>query len=121
MPEDCIFFCPLTFGGGWGGGGSCAGTNRVRVILFCPIENEGLHKILQSFLKGHVFFCIPISILQKETKMEESITRQIFLLFFFYQNNGIPNKHNIVLKVLSPLKNKLVLLNILLSDHDFPA
>ena len=102
-------------------GGQGAGTNRVGVIPFCPIENEGLHKILQSFLKGHVFFCIPISILQKETKMEESITRQIFLLFFFYQNNGIPNKDNIVLKVLSPLKNKLVLLNILLSDHDFPA
>ena len=54
------------------------------VIPFCAIENEGLHKTLQSFLKGHVFFCIPISILQKRTTKEESITRQILFLFFFF-------------------------------------
>ena len=47
-----------------GGGGSLgAGANRLGVIPFCAIEYEGLHKILQPFLKGHVFFCIPISIL----------------------------------------------------------
>ena len=42
--------------GGGGGGSSGAGANRVEVIPFCAIENEGLHKILQPFLKGHVFF-----------------------------------------------------------------
>ena len=58
-----FFFCPLTLGGG--GQVAGAGANRVGVIPFCAIENEGLHKILHSFLKGKVFFCIPISILQK--------------------------------------------------------
>ena len=48
-----------------GGGSSGAGANLVGVMPFCAIENEGLHKILQPFLKGHVFCCIPISILQK--------------------------------------------------------
>ena len=48
------------------GGVKGADANRVGIIPFCAIENEGLHKILQPFLKGHVFFfCIPISILQK--------------------------------------------------------
>ena len=61
MPEDCIFLLFFDLGGG----GQGAGTNRVRVIPFCAIKNEGLHKILQSFLKGHVFSYIPISILQK--------------------------------------------------------
>ena len=79
-------------GGGdvWGGGGgSSAGANRVEVIPFCAIENEGLHKILQPFLKGHVFFCISISILQKRNKGGISNTSNI--VFFFkmmtYQTN----------------------------------
>ena len=110
MPEDCIFLLLFDLGGGGGGGVQGAGANRVGVIPFCAIENEGLHKSVQSLLKGHVFFCIPISILQKKTIKVESITRQI--LFFFYQNDGIPNQHNIVLAVLSSLKNKLVLLSI---------
>ena len=48
MPEDCIFLLSLTLGGGGGGGvqGADAGANRVGVIPFCAIENEGLHKIL---------------------------------------------------------------------------
>ena len=54
MPEDCIFLFVFDLGGGVQG--ADAGANRVGVIPFCAIENEGLHKILQSFLKGHVFF-----------------------------------------------------------------
>ena len=78
---------------GAGGGGQGAGANRVGVIPFCAIENEGLHKILQSFLKGHVFFVFQFPSYKKETIKEESITRQILL---FYQNDGIPNQHNII-------------------------
>ena len=79
---------------GGGGGGQRGEGGPVLMQIgsghtFCAIENEGLHKILQPFLKGHVFCCIAISILQNETK-EESIIRQI--LFFFikmmaYQTN----------------------------------
>ena len=54
------------------GAGAGAGANRVGVIPFCAIENEGLHKILQSFLKGHVFCCIPISILQKNKQQRRN-------------------------------------------------
>ena len=101
MPEDCIFLLSFDLGGG---GGQGAGANRIGVIPFCAIKNEGLHKILQSFFKSLVFFCIPISILQK------SKTRQILL--YLYQN--------IVLAVLSPLKINLYC-SVLLSDHDFTA
>ena len=68
MPEDCIFLLSRDLGGGGGGdqgGGAGAGANRVGFIPICAIEIEELHKILRSFLKGHLFFCIPISILQK--------------------------------------------------------
>ena len=58
----------------WGGGGVGCWCKSGRGHTFCAIENEGLHKILQPFLKGHLFCCIAISILQKETK-EESIIR----------------------------------------------
>ena len=60
MPEDCIFLLSFDLGGG-----------RVRVLVeipFCPIENEGLHRILQSFLKGHVFFAFQFPSYKKETK-----------------------------------------------------
>ena len=56
------------------------------------------------------FFAFQIPSYKKETIKEESITRQI--LSIFNQNDGIPNQHNMVLAVLSPLKNKLVLLSI---------
>ena len=86
-------------GGGGGRGSSGAGANRIEVIPFCAIEYEGLHKIPQTFLKGHVFFCIPISILQKRNnKGKINNTSNIA----FYQNDGIPNQHNMVLAVLSP-------------------
>ena len=105
MPEDCIFLLSLDLGGG-------GGANRVGVIPFCTIEIEELHKILRSFLKGHLFFfAFQFPSYKKETTKEESITRQI-LGFFFYQNDGIPNQHNMALAVISPLKNKLVLLSI---------
>ena len=45
--------------GGW------VGANGVGVIPFCAPENGGLHKIVQPFLRGHVFLCIPISVPQK--------------------------------------------------------
>ena len=87
------------WGGGGGRGSSGAGANRIEVIPFCAIEYEGLHKILQTFLKGHEFFGIPISILQKRNnKGEINNTSNIV----FYQNDGIPNQHNMVLAVLSP-------------------
>ena len=112
MPEDCTFLLSFELGGGGGSGCWCKSGRGLVVIPFRAIENEGLHKILQSFLKGRVFFCIPgqFPSCKKETTKEESITCQI--LVYFYQNNGIPNQHNMVLAVLSPLKNKLVLLSI---------
>ena len=62
MPEDCIFLFFLFYlgagegGGGGGGGSGCwCWCKSGRGHTFCAIENEGLHKILQSFLKGHVF------------------------------------------------------------------
>ena len=47
--------------------GVWAGANGVGVIPFCAPENGGLHKIVQPFLRGHVFLCIPISVPQKRT------------------------------------------------------
>ena len=117
MPENCIFLLSFDLGGGgWeglGGGGvqgADAGANWVGVIPFCAIENEGLHKILQSFLKGHVFFCIPISILQNRNNTGGINSTSNIVVF--NQNDGIPNQLNMVLAVLSLLKNKLVLLSI---------
>ena len=40
------------------------------VIPFCAPENRGLHKIVQPFLRGHVFLCIPISVPQKRNNTE---------------------------------------------------
>ena len=48
--------------GGWvGGGGLWAVANGVGVVPFCAPENRGLHKIVQPYLRGHVFLCLPIS------------------------------------------------------------
>ena len=85
--------------GGGGGGSSGAGANRVGVIPFCAIENEGLHKILQPFLKGHEFFCIPVSILQKRNN-KGGINNTLNIRF--YQNDGIANQPNMVFTVVSP-------------------
>ena len=75
MPEDCIFLLSFELGGGGGGesGFWCKSGRGLVVIPFCAIENEGLHKILQSFLKGRVFFCIPgqFPSYRKETTKEE--------------------------------------------------
>ena len=43
----------------WGGGHT-----------FCTPKNEGLHNILQPFLRGHVLLCITISFLQKRNNTE---------------------------------------------------
>ena len=48
-----------------GGGGLWAVANGVGVVPFCAPENRGLHKIVQPYLRGHVFLCLPISFPQK--------------------------------------------------------
>ena len=53
-----------------GGKGGWAGANGVGVIPFCAPENGGLHKIVQPFLRGHVFLCLPISVPQKRNNTE---------------------------------------------------
>ena len=52
------------------------------VIPFCaPESDRGLHKIVQPFLRGHVFLCIPISVPQKRNNiLKESTTSQILSL-----------------------------------------
>ena len=50
-----------------------AGANVVGVIRFCAPKNGlggggGLHKIVQPFLTGHVFLCIPISVRKEQVK-----------------------------------------------------
>ena len=58
--------------GGWrgGGGGLWAVANGVGVVPFCAPENRGLHKIVQPYLRGHVFLCLPISFPQKRNNTE---------------------------------------------------
>ena len=84
MPEDCIFLFDLRGGGGGQGAGAGAGANRSGVIPFCAIKNEGLHKIVQSFLKGHVFFCNPISILKNQKHV-----KWCFFFFFFLSKHSV--------------------------------
>ena len=62
----------------------------------------GLHKILQPFVRGHVFLCIPISFLQK--KNSEGINKSNIV---YYQNAGIPNQHNLVYGIPFTLENQL--------------
>ena len=52
----------------------------------------GLRKILQPFLRGHVFLCISISFLQKRNNTE-GINVSIIV---YYQNDGITNQHNLM-------------------------
>ena len=53
-----------------GGGGGGAGANGVGVIPFCAPKNGGLHKIVQPFLRGHIFLFTPISVPQKRNNTE---------------------------------------------------
>ena len=53
-----------------GGGGLWAVANGVGVVPFCAPENRGLHKIVQPYLRGHVFLCLPISFPQKRNNTE---------------------------------------------------
>ena len=48
--------------------------------IFVHMKKGWLHKIVQPFLRGHVFLCIRISI-PKEIALKESATSQIILLF----------------------------------------
>ena len=57
-------------GGRGGGGGLWAVANGVGVVPFCAPENRGLHKIVQPYLRGHVFLCLPISFPQKRNNTE---------------------------------------------------
>ena len=53
-----------------GGGGLWAVANGVGVVPFCAPENRGLHKIVQPYLRGHVFLCLPIPFPQKRNNTE---------------------------------------------------
>jgi len=64
-----------------------------RVIPFCAPENRGLHKIVQPFLRGHVFLCIPISVPQKRNNTEGIKSKSNII---YYQNDSITNQHNMV-------------------------
>ena len=55
---------------GGGGGGLWAVASGVGVVPFCAPENRGLHKIVQPYLRGHVFLCLPISFPQKRNNTE---------------------------------------------------
>ena len=43
------------------------GANEVGVTPFCALKNGELHKILQPFLRGHVFCALKFSSYKKET------------------------------------------------------
>ena len=76
-----------------GGVGGWAGANGVGVIPFCAPENGGLHNIMQPFLRGHVFLCIPISVPQKRNNTEGINSKSNII---YHQNDGITNQHNMV-------------------------
>ena len=67
----------------------------VGVIPFSAPKNGGLHNILQPFLRGHVFLCIPISFLQKRNNTEGINKSNIV----YYQNDSITNQHNRVIGI----------------------
>ena len=75
------------------GGGGWAGTKGMGVIPFYAPENGGLHKILQPFLRGHVFLCNPISFLQKRYKTEVISNKSNIIS---HQNDCITKQHNVV-------------------------
>ena len=51
----------------------------VGVIPFSAPQNGGLHNILQPFLRGQVFFGIPISFLQKKNTEGINKSNIVFL------------------------------------------
>ena len=61
------------------------------VIPFCAPENGGLYKIVQPFLRGHVFLCIPISIPQKRNKTEGINNKSNII---YYQNDDSDHSDN---------------------------
>ena len=118
MPKDCIFL--LSFDLFLGGGGF--GLRVLMLVqigsgsyLFVQLKMRGSIKFCNHFWRVMYFFAFQFPSYKKETIKDESITRQI--LFFYNQTDGIPNQHNMVLAVLSPLKNKLVLLSITQCGH----
>ena len=65
---------------------------------------------LKMVLRGHVFLCIPISILQKRNNTEGINNKSNII---YYQNDGITNQRNMVYSSPFTLKNKLhVLLSV---------
>ena len=54
------------------------------MVVFLHPKMGGLHNILQPFLRGHVFFGIPISFLQKNNNAEGINKSNIV----YYQNDG---------------------------------
>ena len=61
--------------------------------LFVHLKMGGLHKIVQPFLKGHAFLCIPISVPQKANNTEGINNKSNMI---YYQNDGITNQHNMM-------------------------
>ena len=76
-------------GGGGGGGLVQMGWG----YTFCAPENGGLHKIVQPFLRGHVFLRITLSVPQKRNKTEGINNKSNII---YYQNGCITNQHNMV-------------------------
>lgn len=66
----------------------------VGVIPFCAPENGGLHKIVQPFLRGHVFLCIPHFFVPQNRNNIEVINNKTNIIY--YQNDGITNQYNMV-------------------------
>ena len=65
--------------------------NEVGVIPFCAPENGRLYKIVQPFLRSHVFLCIPISIPQKRNKTEGINNKSNII---YYQNDDSDHSDN---------------------------
>ena len=56
--------------------------------LLVNLKNEGLQKILQSFLRGHVFLYITFSFLQKKTALLRGGGRSHYLSTGTNRTNG---------------------------------
>ena len=94
--------------GGW------AIANGVGVIPFCAPENRGLHKIVQPFLRRHVFLCTLISVPQKRNNNEGINNRSNIT---YHQNDGITNQHNMVCSCPLTLEKKSYVLLVITQYH----